>query len=94
LVNDLDELDNSSRSSLGKLHYAETRIVRPVTLAIAVAMRRWSEVHGIEMDKSATDDEVYRRVRYGLQRVGMLQEYVLKYERTPWIISVVRTRSD
>jgi hypothetical protein len=90
LVNDLDELDNSSRSSLWGLHYAETRIVRPVARAISAAMRRWSEVQGIELDRSVTDDDVYRRVRYGLQRVGMLQEYVLKYERMPWIISVVR----
>ncbi|MDM2419348.1 hypothetical protein PP577_17080 [Mycobacteroides abscessus] len=90
LVNDLDELDNFSRPRVGNLHYVETRILPPVKRAIRAAMWRWSEIHGMEPDKSATEDAVSRRATYGLQRVGMLQEHVLRYERMPWILTVVR----
>ncbi|MEF9456033.1 hypothetical protein [Mycobacteroides abscessus] len=92
LVNDLDELDNFSRPRVGNLHYVDTRIIPSVKRAIRAAMLRWSEIHGIEPepDTSVPDDAVSRRATYGLQRLGMLQEHVLRYERMPWILTVMR----
>ncbi|SHY61586.1 Uncharacterised protein [Mycobacteroides abscessus subsp. bolletii] len=96
LLSDIDELENFShpRQVVWKLHYVEDSIISQIKDAVDVAMRRWVALHGIKLDdqepaqKMPSPGSVHDVIR-GLRRVGNLQEQVLRYERLPWIRTVL-----
>lgn len=95
LIGDLDELESFGRSTntYWGLSYVEREVVRPVLKTIAVSTGQWRALNAADhLQMLLTDDQFRSQVSLGLQRIGMLQEHVQRYERATWVRTLLRRR--
>jgi hypothetical protein len=95
LIGDLDELDSFGRSTKTKwnLPYVERDVIYPVLVTIEVTTSQWHALNGADHGRTPLADDQFRcQVAIGLQRIGMFQEHLQRYERAPWIRTLLGRR--